>query len=62
MDCNLKKIGQFFQVSSRCFGKMAKNRFILFFLGEIIIYFPSGARRVFHIRKEVLSQYIFELF
>ena len=37
MDYNLKKISQFFQVSSECFGKWLETDCILFFLGEIIL-------------------------
>ena len=50
MDCNLKK----FQVLP------AQLFFGLFFLGEIIWYFSSGAgREQFHVREEV-RKHIFE--
>ena len=46
MDCNLKKLANFFKFLLNVLEKWLKTDCILFFHGEIIIYFPSSALRV----------------
>ena len=45
MDCNLKKLANFFKLILWVLKKLLKTDDSFFFLGEIISYFPSGAVR-----------------
>ena len=58
MDCNLKKIGQFFQVFSEYFGKMDKNGLWFILTRRNYFIFSSHcSKRNFMLEKtEVLSQ------
>ena len=46
MDCSLKKCANFFQFLPYILKKWLKTDCSLFFLGEIISYFPASALRV----------------
>ena len=61
MDYNLKKLANFFNFISCIFKKMLKLIMIYLLLGEIILYFPSGALIVISNQRRVLCQ-IFEQF
>ena len=59
LDCNLKKLANFFQI----LAKLLKSDSSLFFPREIISYFsPSALKLISHLIKERVLCQIFELF